>query len=482
MKEREISLLELIVAMMLRWRIILVWMAAGAVLAGAFSYMRSDSTARSVQSGDQMSDLGQDLREDPSVFEEQLTDVELQKVNYVLAYESVYQSQLAYKEHSLLMQIDPNCVQETELTFYVEADNARRAADIEKAYEDVVQTDALAAYLEEQIGGKDSAGISELITLMRGSNNIPEGTNTFRVKLIHNDKSVLQDMTESLIDYIQKKREQIVKAMGSHEVILVDQSDAVTVDLSILDAQKRMIDEIAAIETAILQNKEAFTAEQQQYYEFMAMTESDTDEAEDGTKELEQNAPATARISIKYVLLGMFLGAFIYLFVFFMRYVFDHKLSASDSLQELYDIPQLGLIPQQESKKPFAFIDRWILSLNESGGRRFTRAEAMRLSAAAVKMAAAKEETGKICLVGCGLAGQSLEVCETIKEELAKDGIQTKILNNVLYDAQAMCSLEGIDAAVLVERAQSTLYTEIGKEKELLRRQGITILGGIITA
>lgn len=40
MKEREISLLELIVAMMLRWRIILVWMAAGAVLAGAFSYMR----------------------------------------------------------------------------------------------------------------------------------------------------------------------------------------------------------------------------------------------------------------------------------------------------------------------------------------------------------------------------------------------------------------------------------------------------------
>ena len=212
------------------------------------------------------------------------------------------------------------------------------------------------------------------------------------------------------------------------------------------------------------------------------MTESDTDEAADGVKQPEQNAPASTRISIKYVILGMFLGAFIYLFVFFMRYVFDHKLSASDSLQELYDIPQLGLIPQQESKKPFAFIDRWILSLNESGGRRFTRAEAMRLSAAAVKMAAAKEETGKICLVGCGLAGQSLEVCETIKEELAKDGIQTEILNNVLYDAQAMCSLEGIDAAVLVERAQSTLYTEIGKEKELLRRQGITILGGIITA
>ena len=106
----------------------------------------------------------------------------------------------------------------------------------------------------------------------------------------------------------------------------------------------------------------------------------------------------------------------------------------------------------------------------------------MRLAAAGVKMAAAREGTEKICLLGCGLMGQALEVCEAIRDELAKEGIRAEILNNVLYDAQAMYSLEGIGAAVLVERAQSTLYAEIAKEKELLRRQGIMVLGGIITA
>ena len=97
-------------------------------------------------------------------------------------------------------------------------------------------------------------------------------------------------------------------------------------------------------------------------------------------------------------------------------------------------------------------------------------------------MAAAKVGTGKICLVGCGLTGQALEVCETIRDGLAKEGSHAEILNNVLYDAQAMCRLEGAGAAVLVERAQSTLYSEIAREAELFRRQGITVLGGIITA
>ena len=47
MKEREISLWELMTEMMLRWRIILVWMAVGAVLAGAVSYVRSNPAAES---------------------------------------------------------------------------------------------------------------------------------------------------------------------------------------------------------------------------------------------------------------------------------------------------------------------------------------------------------------------------------------------------------------------------------------------------
>lgn len=481
MKEREISLLELLTQIMLHWRIILIWMAVGAVLAGAFSYIRSARGSEAVQPDHQALKQGQDFAGDPSALEEQLTDAQLQNVNYVIAYESVYRNKLSYQEKSLLMQIDPNCVQRTDLTFYIDADNWRRAGNIEKAYEDIIQTNELGTYTAGQIGEKDT-DISELISLARGSGSMPEGTSTFRVRLIHYDKTVLQDMTQAVIRFVRKKHEQIEEAMGQHEIVLLNQSDAAVADIGILDSQRNMIDEIASMETAILQYKDAFTDEQRQYYDLMAPADGRSTDA-DKSKELEGDAEASLGISKKYVVLGMFLAALMYAFIFFVRYVFNTKLAASDSLQDLYGIPQLGLIPhQQESRKPFGFVDQWILSLRDSGGRRFTKDEAVQLSAAAVKMAAAKEGTGKICLVGCGLTGQALEVCEVIRDELAKEGIRAEILNNVLYDAQAMYSLEGAGAAVLVERAQSTLYSEIARETELFARQGITILGGIITA
>ena len=62
---------------------------------------------------------------------------------------------------------------------------------------------------------------------------------------------------------------------------------------------------------------------------------------------------------------------------------------------------------------------------------------------------------------------------------MEKEGITVTILNNVLYDAEAMEKLGTVKGAVLVEKAGSTLYNEITGELELLRRQEIMVLGGI---
>lgn len=65
-------------------------------------------------------------------------------------------------------------------------------------------------------------------------------------------------------------------------------------------------------------------------------------------------------------------------------------------------------------------------------------------------------------------------------DSLQKEGITVKILDNVIYDAEAMEQLDQMPAAVLVESAASTFYTEIAEELALLRRQNIKPLGGII--
>ena len=85
-----------------------------------------------------------------------------------------------------------------------------------------------------------------------------------------------------------------------------------------------------------------------------------------------------------------------------------------------------------------------------------------------------------MCKCGFDLKECSLNVCETMRTTLEKENLNVSILNNVLYDAQAMEQLEAAKAVVLVEKAGSTLYEEIAQELTLLKRQEINVLGGII--
>ena len=71
-------------------------------------------------------------------------------------------------------------------------------------------------------------------------------------------------------------------------------------------------------------------------------------------------------------------------------------------------------------------------------------------------------------------------VCENLKAALEKEGIAVTILDNVLYNAEMMEKVDAVSGVVLVEKGGSTLYNEIANELELLKRQEITVLGGII--
>ena len=159
----------------------------------------------------------------------------------------------------------------------------------------------------------------------------------------------------------------------------------------------------------------------------------------------------------------------------------NNKLRATDRLDDLYDIPQLGLISYNESrKKLLGFVDRWILSIQYRNRRRFSEDEALKLAASSIKMAAQKRSLDAVYLVGSELKEKALEGCHRIRGILAEDKISTHILGNVLYDAAAMEKLSEAKGIVLVEKAETALYTEIAEELELFRRQGIEVLGGIV--
>ena len=63
---------------------------------------------------------------------------------------------------------------------------------------------------------------------------------------------------------------------------------------------------------------------------------------------------------------------------------------------------------------------------------------------------------------------------------LKKENITVKILDNILCNVTAMENLQDVESVVLVETAGATLYDDILRELQLLNRQKIRVLGGII--
>lgn len=491
MKEREISLVDLCVEMLLRWRVILLAMLFGGVLLGAFSYVNSWRAARSGTASKELAERKelvegweQEAGEDIDAWvEEYLTEKQMANIDTLLFYEETYEAKRIYQENSIYMNMDPNSVARGDLTFLVNAGSPEETNRVVQIYEDLAGTGELYERLGEELG-VSPASIRELVSLERTAYGQTVPVNTLRLSVMYGDEANCGKILQAIETYFAEQQRLLEGEIGAHSIKVLSRSVSTGRDTNLAEDQIRLKNDQINREINIAAIREAFSDEETFYYIYL--TEGDFSEMivlekEDGAKPSdEESVVPSPRVSVKYILLGMILAAFIYVFVLFVKYIMDAKLRYTDDVQELYEIPVLGRIPVERKKKPLDFVDRWIYALRDRNRRSFSRKEAVLLSAAGAKIAARKKGVGTVCCLGCGLRENSLEVCEQIKAQLAEEGLNVSILNNVLYDAEAMEQLSSVGSAVLVETAGVTLYDEILKELELLRRQEIEVLGCVV--
>lgn len=501
MKEREISLLDLCVEMLLRWRVILLAMLLGGVLLGAFSYLNSWRAARNWNASgeEETKELAerrelvegweQEAGEDIDAWvEEHLTEKQLANIDTLLFYEETYEARRIYQENSIYMNMDPNSVARGELTFLVNAGSPEETNRVVQIYEDLAAAGELHERLGEELG-VSPASVRELLFLERTAYGQTVPVNTLRLSVMYGDEEGCGKILQAIETYFAEQQRLLEGEIGAHSIKVLSRSVSTGRDTTLAEDQIKLKNDQISRETSIAAIRDAFSDEETFYYIYL--TEGDFSEMmvlkkEEGEKESGVNssegesAAPSPRVSVKYILLGMILAAFVYVFVLFVKYIMDAKLRYTDDVRELYEIPVLGRIPVERKKKSLDFVDRWIYALRDRNRRSFSRKEAVLLSAAGAKIAARKKGVGTVCCLGCGLKENSLEVCEQIKVQLAEEGLNVSILNNVLYDAEAMEQLSSVGSAVLVETAGVTLYDEILKELELLRRQEIEVLGCVV--
>ena len=125
-------------------------------------------------------------------------------------------------------------------------------------------------------------------------------------------------------------------------------------------------------------------------------------------------------------------------------------------------------------------MDQWILALRYRNRRKLSQTEALKLTAAMVKMAAQREQTNEICFIGCGIEGNTLQICWQLRDMLEKENLAVHVLGDMLYNVEGMEKIRAAKGVVLVETEGVSLYAEIAREIEMLKRQGAGVIGGII--
>lgn len=504
MKEREISLVDLVLEILLHWRGIIIAMLIGGLLLGTVGYGRANVALRAqtkdqeeieqkVQKWQGQSETGQ-LEMEEAYLREELTETQLANVNTALTYKALYEDMLVYQQQSELMKIDPMNAARAELTFQIFSEDMERTYNLQSLYRNLLTGSGLYEWLVNERGM--SSSVNELISLdnstIFANGNILLTQDTLGVTIYYPDEEGCKALKELVSEYLQDKHRDLSGTVGEHEIVLLDDSFSYVVNTGLMDKQRNYAVNIASYQTSYSRAVDALEEDEKRYYRLQLAKQGDILEDDILDEESEENAQENSagpltRVSVlnsavKYLILGMLLAAFLSAFVLFLRYIMNSRLRMADNLNDIYGISQMGTISQEKRQKRFLnVIDQWIMALRNHGKRIFTTQEALTLAIAAVKISALKNDLTKVAIAGCDMKETVLSYVDQMKEQLAEEGIELLTLNNILYDAEAMERLTDIQAAVLMETVGSTLYTEVEQELEMLKRQGVMVLGGILT-
>ena len=486
MEEREIDLLDMIVDILSHWRGLLVAVMIGAVLMGGLSYVKSYRNVKNTQMVEETGLEDETVEKQLEQLEEDLDESQRAAVLTIIDDEREFVWKDKYSREATSMQIDPLNVAQRQLVYQIKTVDDNQRQRLGAVYGDILNNVGLYNWVEEKTG-IPAADVGTLV-LISATSSTPFvngeltgvfGTDSLKITVIQSDDESCKKLTDAVKSYVEQQRESLVLEVGEHELILLSESAGTVVDTGLMDRQVSYGNVVNSLRSTIASAKVGFSENQQKYYDLLTQKE-EIDKEEVDQKDITENQPeiAVPSVSKKYILLGAFLFVFVYAGILFVVYLFNSKLRVSDELQNLYHIPQIGVVVKDSKKKKF--VDKWIDDLRNYGKRKFTAEQSMELAFVAVKIAAIKNKLNDICLMGCNLGAGADTVCANLKSALEKEGINVTVLDNVLYNAESMEKVDGMTGIVLVEKAGSTLYSEIASELALLKRQGIEVLGGII--
>lgn len=491
-KEVRISIGDMFWTIMEKWRLILAAMLICAVAAGGAGYIKSN---RAYQA--ELASIGANTEITEEALIQNMTEDGIENARYTAAavqrYQEMYERQKEYNSNSILMLENPLSVPTVTLQYYI--DNHYRteyptiaAVDnievIKQTYVSGISDLKLHQKISDEMKEKLTASYYEEVLTVYGTNR------GFCVQITHYSERDCKKISKIVKKYIDGIYEDVKAVNGEFDIELLVETYQEAANLDLVAIQQNYMTQLMNIKNAETALKNALTAEEIPYYEYLlaeaeeqAAERLETEQPE--TELLEQPeltaVPNKPSVSIKYVILGAFLGIVLVAGCAGLLYILDNHLHRSGDLQEMYGVEILGTFTVDRGKKRlFGFVDRFIRRLRRRGEREFSEEENLRMTAASIKMSLKKSGNTRLLLTGCGWSEEVTAFIDNIRKELAKDGITVRCEKDMVYHAECVTKLQDADSVVLVETLGRTTYQEAEKEVSLCHKGELPIIGAIV--
>ena len=246
MEEREIDLFDLIADILAHWRSVLIAMIVGAVLLGAFGYVKSYKEFQNTQNEQVTVSTTQDetTREEKiERMKESLGDYLLAGVDSVIVGENNYDLKEIYYKNSLYMQLDPLHVVQKELVYQIQVEDNSAGSKFGIVYGNVINNIGLYDWIEQQTG-LDAGYVGELISAdvqsgMRVADDekqiLLSDSNCVKIVIMQKDEESCEKLADAVKEYLAMQQENLSQEIGNHELILLSEAMGTVSNTEVLD-------------------------------------------------------------------------------------------------------------------------------------------------------------------------------------------------------------------------------------------------------
>ena len=455
--QTEIDLRQLFWAICRRWRMVLCWMLAVAVVAGAF---KAVSTARSLRNTEEIAAA-------QSTYEALVANNRQERSDILKRLRSISEEiaeQQAYEKNSYYMSIDPYNVAVAEQIYYVKTDYQILPDMI---YQNPDYTDAIVnAYMYVLTGESNLQPVAEKCDMeLRYLEELvtvwSNGSGMFTVHVIARDMEEAEKILALLDGGVATSRELIESTINAHEITKLTYNAYTTVDMNLSQTQSDKEDALTKLRAEYADQTARYETLKEDYKNFKAPV-SDTD--------------GVLRGSVKMIVLGALLGAVIACCIVCVQAAVSDRLYSAGSLTQRVRLRILGAVPTDPAKiSAMGKLDR---KLRGKAGLS-TATDAAGVYAVAASYLAGAYPEAKTVLVAGGAEEEHIQAaCKAFQANLP----EKKFLpgGSVLTDADTIRKVGQSDLTVLVEHTGVSSYSGVIREAETVQSLKGTLAGALV--